>query len=166
MSQEDFRYLCKQLTNCHPLFMSFLPGCHRMDISYCPFGKQMKGWRDTFLSNLKFDETDCCKCKAQNSKGIFNHLNSKAKTCPYHRAAACYMDSYLGNSGIHHSIIYEGKATHHDNIRSANLEQHQRRDKIIEMVLQNKHNFDVINKSQTLGVESELNETAKNNNIK
>ena len=39
MSHLQFKNLCKQLTLCQPLFMSFLPGCEKKYISYCPFAK-------------------------------------------------------------------------------------------------------------------------------
>ena len=76
MSKANFECLCKQLTFCQPLFMSFLPGCENKDISYCPFAKQMKGWRDLYLIDPSFDKQKCCKCTAKNSKGIYDHLQT------------------------------------------------------------------------------------------
>ena len=158
MSDLQFKKLCKQLTLCQPLFMSFLPGCENKDISYCPFAKTMKGWRDRYLTEPSFDEQKCCKCTAKNRKGIYNHLQSKAQTCPYHRAAFCYMNSYLGNSGIHHQVIYNGKNDHFGAIKSAKSDQTVRFTNIIKMMQENKHNFDVIKTNALVVVEGGLNE--------
>ena len=144
--------------------MSFLPGCEKKDISYCPFAKQMKGWRDLYLIDPSFDEQKCCKCTAKNSKGIYDHLQSKSKSCPYHRAAFCYMNSYLGNSGIHHQVIYDGKHDHFDAINSAMSDQNTRCANIIKMMQQNRHNFNVIKSNDQVAAKGGLNRENESKN--
>ena len=68
------------------------------------------------------------------------------------------MNSYLGNSGIHHPVIYNGKHDHREAINSAMPDQNKRHDNIIKMMQQNKHNFDVIKTNDPVVVKGGLNE--------
>ena len=76
-----------------------------------------------------------------HSKAIFGHTQSKADTCPYHRAVACHMTSCLGNYGIHHKAIYNRKKESPTHIKTAQFDQKLRLDQIIDVMLQDKHHF-------------------------
>ena len=74
------------------------------------------------------------------------------------------MNSYLGNSGIHHQVIYDRKHDHFDAINSAMSDQNTRCANIIKMMQQNRHNFNVIKSNDQVAAKGGLNRENESKN--